>query len=232
MNCFLLAGQSNMAGRGNIGEVEKIYDPRIFMLKYDSFEVMEEPIHTDKSDAGIGPAASFALDYVKEYDEPIGLIPCAFGGTSITQWQPGGELFENMINKASLLGENDKIIGILWAQGETDAKSIDNIDEYVMLFDNMLSELEKRLSLSDVPVILADLIPFIYENPVYNTATIISDAIKRIASRDKKFGLVMTDGLVSKGDGLHYNSKSCRIFGKRFYEEYKNVLLKMNQSGK
>ena len=47
MKCFLLAGQSNMAGRGNMGEVEKIYDPRIFMLKYSCFEIMEEPIHTD-----------------------------------------------------------------------------------------------------------------------------------------------------------------------------------------
>ena len=224
MKCFLLAGQSNMAGRGDIGEVEKICNPRIFMLKYNSFEIMEEPMHTDSKSAGIGPAASFALEYVNEYNEPIGLIPCAHGGTSITQWQPGGELFENMINKASLIGENDEIVGILWAQGETDARLIDNVDEYVMLFDNMLFELEKRLGLKDVPFILADVAPYFFQKPMYPYTGIISDAIKRIASRDKKFGLVETNGLVSQEDGLHYNSKSYRIFGKRFFEVYKNIV--------
>ena len=224
MKCFLLAGQSNMAGRGDLGEVEKIYDSRIFMLKYNSFEIMEEPMHTDNENAGIGPGASFALEYVNEHDEPIGLIPCAYGGTSITQWQPGGELFENMINKASLIGENDEIVGILWAQGETDARIIDNVDEYVMLFDNMLFELEKRLCLKDVPVILADVAPYFFQKPTYPYTGVISDAIKRIASRDKKFGLVETDGLLPQADGLHYTSKSYRIFGKRFFEVYKNIV--------
>lgn len=232
MKCFLLAGQSNMAGRGNIGEVEKISDSRIFMLKYSCFEIMEEPIHTDSESAGIGPAASFALDYVEEYDEPIGLIPCAHGGTSITQWQPGGELFENMINKASLIGENDEIVGVLWAQGETDARIIDNVDEYVMLFDNMLFELEKRLCLKDIPIILADIAPYFYQKSDYPYTPVIADAIKRIVSRDKKFGFVETDGLVPKEDGLHYDSKSYRIFGKRFFEEYKNVFLRLLQSNK
>jgi len=230
MKCFLLAGQSNMAGRGNLDEVEKISDSRIFMLKYKSFEIMEEPMHTDSESAGIGPGASFALEYVKEFNEPVGLIPCAHGGTSITQWQPGGKLFENMIDKTSLLGEDDEIIGVLWAQGETDARIIDNIDEYVMLFDNMLFELEKRLCLKDVPIILADIAPYFFQKPEYPYSPAISDAIKRIVSRDKKFGFVKTDGLVSKEDGLHYNSKSYRNFGNSFFEEYKNVFLRMLHS--
>jgi len=232
MKCFLLAGQSNMAGRGNLEEVEKIYDPRIFMLKYKSFEVMEEPMHTDSKSAGIGPAASFALEYVKKYNEPIGLIPCAYGGTSITQWQPDGKLFKDMIDKASLIGEDDEIIGVLWAQGETDARIIDNIDEYVMLFDNMLFELETRLGLQNVPIILADIAPYFYQKSEYPYTPVIADAIKRIVSRDKKFGFVETDGLVPQEDGLHYNSQSYRIFGKRYFEEYENVHLRLIQSGK
>ena len=223
MNYILLAGQSNMAGRGNLEEVEKIYDLRIFMLKHDCLEVMEEPVHTDSKSAGIGPAPLFALEYVREYNEPIGLIPCAHGGTSITQWQPGGELFENMISKASLIGADDEIIGVLWAQGETDARNIDNPDEYVALFDKMLCELDSRLGTSEVPVVLADIPPFYYGNPTYPYAGIISEAIKKIVSRSARFGFVKSDGLVSKEDGLHYNSESYRILGKRFFNEYKKI---------
>ena len=48
--------------------------------------------------------------------------------------------------------------------------AFDNIDEYVMLFDNMLFELEKRLCLKDVPVILADIAPYFFQKPEYPPA--------------------------------------------------------------
>ena len=228
MNYILLAGQSNMAGRGNVEDVEKIYDSRIFMLKYNNPEFMEEPVHTDSKTAGIGPAPLFALEYIKEYDEPVGLIPCAHGGTKIIQWQPGGELFENMIHKASLLGQDDEIVCILWAQGESDARNTECVEEYIELFDKMLDEMDSRLGTKNVPFIMADIPPFYYENPTYPKTEIISQAIKKIASRSERFGFVKTHGLTSQEDGLHYDSKSYRVLGKRFFDEYKRINKKIN----
>lgn len=223
MKYILLAGQSNMAGRGNVEDVEKIYDSRIFMLKHNNAEIMKEPIHTDSKMAGVGPAPLFALEYVKEYNEPLGLIPCAHGGTKIIQWQPGGELFENMIHKASLIDKEDEIVCILWAQGESDARNIESVEEYTALFDKMLDELDNRLGTKKVPLILADIPPFYYENATYQKTEIISQAIKEIASRSERFGFVKTHGLTSQEDGLHYDSKSYRILGKRFFDEYKRI---------
>ena len=61
----LLIGQSNMAGRGFAEDVEPISDDKITMLNSDKQWVkMQEPIHFDKSAAGVGLAASFAKAFV------------------------------------------------------------------------------------------------------------------------------------------------------------------------
>ena len=83
----LLIGQSNMAGRGFAEDVEPISDDKITMLNSDKQWVkMQEPIHFDKSAAGVGLAASFAKAFVDTFDCEIGLIPAAVGGTTIDNW--------------------------------------------------------------------------------------------------------------------------------------------------
>lgn len=59
MKSVLLIGQSNMAGRGFLNEATPIYNENIIMLE------MAEPIHFDRSVAGVGPA-SFAQACVSQ----------------------------------------------------------------------------------------------------------------------------------------------------------------------
>ena len=92
----ILMGQSNMAGRGHADIVEAIYDERIYMLHDDEVIIMKEPIHQDKKAAGVGLAASFAKAFVETFDQEILLVPCAYGGTSLSQWQKNStDLFTN-----------------------------------------------------------------------------------------------------------------------------------------
>ena len=80
MKSVLLIGQSNMAGRGYLHEVTPIYNENIFMLRNGRWQMMTEPIHFDRSVAGVGPAASFAQAWCNaNKNEQIGLIPCAEG---------------------------------------------------------------------------------------------------------------------------------------------------------
>lgn len=227
MKCFLLSGQSNMAGRGNIEDVPKIFDNRIKMLRGKKWVVMEEPIHTDSANAGIGPAASFASKYVEKFNEPIGLIPCAVGGTSITQWQRGKKLFCDMIENINSIGKDDEIIGVLWAQGETDSRIFDNANNYDVLFMKVLDALCKNYDIKNIPIILSDIPQFYHQNPAYKYSGIVSNKIKEICGGEYLFGFVKTDGLTCKEDGLHYNSKSYRELGNRFFDEY---LLKLKEA--
>ena len=82
MKSFLLIGQSNMAGRGDFGEVEPIKNPLCFMLRNGRWQPMSEPINPDRGltghfHAGIGLSASFADAYAAHFGEKVGLIPCA-----------------------------------------------------------------------------------------------------------------------------------------------------------
>ncbi|MGO3498251.1 MAG: sialate O-acetylesterase, partial [Staphylococcus equorum] len=49
MKSILLIGQSNMAGRGFIDSVKPIVDERIQVLKNGRWQMMDEPIHSDRS---------------------------------------------------------------------------------------------------------------------------------------------------------------------------------------
>ena len=128
---FLLAGQSNMAGRGIIGEEDIKIHPRILMLTREgNWAPAEHPIHFDKAVAGVGLSKSFA-EVLVEADEDIviGLIPAACGGSSITTWEPGGyhsqtksHPYDDAMDRTHLAIQNGTLKGILWHQGESDGK--------------------------------------------------------------------------------------------------------------
>merc|ERR1712232_605081 len=87
LQMFLLAGQSNMAGRGNVSEARVNTDERILVLSADGqWETpAQHPLHHDKPEkAGVGPGLSFAqsvIDFLPSKEQQIGLIPAAFGGS-------------------------------------------------------------------------------------------------------------------------------------------------------
>ena len=90
---FLLVGQSNMAGRGEVTDADRVPDPNILMLnKANEWVPAVDPLHFDKPKiAGVGLGRSFAREIAKANPGiTIGLIPCAVGGSPITCWEVGG----------------------------------------------------------------------------------------------------------------------------------------------
>ena len=81
---FLLVGQSNMAGRGDLSKENALTAPDCFMLRMGRWQKMSEPINVDRAvtegscpRSGANLAASFAAQLQKETGAKIGLIPCA-----------------------------------------------------------------------------------------------------------------------------------------------------------
>ena len=139
----LLIGQSNMAGRGFAEDVEPISDDRITMLNSaNEWVKMEEPIHYDKSAAGIGLAASFAKGFVDTFDTELGLIPAAMGGTSISDWKVGGTYYNDAIARAKEAQKTSEICAILWHQGESNRSNHSTYAEKLqVILDAMIEEL-------------------------------------------------------------------------------------------
>ena len=104
----LMIGQSNMAGRGDLGQVKPIHNPLCYMLRMGRWQPMCEPVNPDRAifegifRSGVSLAASFADEYARKFQTPVGLIPCADGGTQISQWMPGEILFDNAVHCARL----------------------------------------------------------------------------------------------------------------------------------
>ena len=131
IHLFLLAGQSNMAGRGIIEESDKLPHPRVLALDKDGkWRLAVAPIHFDKTVTGVGLATSFAEAIAKRYPNvTIGLVPAACGGSAISTWEPGGyhsqtksHPWDDAIARARVAMKNGALKGILWHQGESDGK--------------------------------------------------------------------------------------------------------------
>ena len=116
----LLAGQSNMAGRGYAGPDDLTVIPNLLMIRPDGkWQYAVEPITKDRDFigtfqesgekiagndpfetvlpegsqkvVGVGLGRTFGrLLAEANPGKTVGLIPCAVGGTSIAAWMPGG----------------------------------------------------------------------------------------------------------------------------------------------
>ena len=101
LDLFLLVGQSNMSGRGDLNDlahrgsrcVERIWRWRSACGWEPAFDPMQEPndpifaVNADRR-GGVGPGLWFADHLVaRETSLQVGLVLCARGGTSIEQWR-------------------------------------------------------------------------------------------------------------------------------------------------
>jgi hypothetical protein len=218
MKLFLLIGQSNMAGRGKVEEQDKIESPNIFMLTKDlKWVVAKDPVHFDKGAAGVGLCSEFARDISKaDPKSSIGLIPCAMGGSSLDQWQPGKPLYTTAITRAKEALKQGKLAGILWHQGESDAKP-ELIATYPARFETMITQLRNELGAENVPVLIGEIIPGHGNHDAVNVA------LAETAKKTSNAALVSSADLGKKQ--LHYDSADYRALGKRYAE----VFLKMGK---
>ena len=215
MKLFLLIGQSNMAGRGKVEPQDQVVNPHIFMLTKDlKWVPAKDPLHFDKPGAaGVGPGSEFARGILKaDPSATIGLIPCAFGGTSLDQWKPGGALYNAAVTRTKEVMKQGKLAGILWHQGESDSGDPAKVASYADRFSAMIGQLRKDLQAEQVPLVLGELIHG------YKTNDSMNVALAATAKKVPLCGLVGSEGLGKKA--LHFDAADARKFGQRYAVEY------------
>ena len=231
VDAFLMIGQSNMAGRGDFGEVADIKNPLCLMQRNGRWQPMSEPINPDRAifgislHSGVNLAASFADEYAKRFNRRVGLIPCADGGTSIVDWQPEGPLYENAMNCVRLAKRCSNIKGILWHQGENDCLSMDSLRAYPRLFYRFFDKLLSDIGEPDLPIIIGELPRGVAERfRLEGREKIFNDYLPTLITRYPNMALVSSEGLALKADGIHFSSPSLREFGKRYFEKYLSAI--------
>jgi hypothetical protein len=218
---FLLLGQSNMAGRGVVEEQDRQPLPRVLMLnKTMEWVPAIDPVHFDKPDiAGVGLARSFAkVLAASDPNASIGLVPAAFGGTSLEEWKVGGKLYEEAVRRAKFAMRTGKLRGILWHQGESDAGKKELASSYRQRFAAMIAQLRTDLGEPAVPVVVGQLGEFLSEGatPRSPFASLVDEQLAAIPLLVPRSAFVSSNGLTSNPDHLHFDARSQREFGRRY----------------
>ena len=220
IHSFLMIGQSNMAGRGFPEEVEPIRSPRLFVLRNGRWQPMYTPVNCDRPFSGVSLAESFALRYSERTGAETGLIPCAEGRSSISEWEPGSLLFDHAVMQARLAARTSSLRGILWHQGEADCAP-DRWPFYEERLREMLRAF--RAALGEAPVVIGGLGDYLAGNtgdPALANYQKVNAALRAVAESEPQAVFVPADGLTANPDALHFNAKSLRAFGERYEEAF------------
>lgn len=229
VHLFLLVGQSNMAGRGEVSPIDRVVHPRLFALSKDAkWRHAVAPIHFDKKSAGVGLGRSFGLSLL-EVDSSIavGLVPAACGGTPISVWAPNvyhtqtkSYPYDDAITRIQLARQHGELKGILWHQGESDCQPILS-QRYAEALKALIVRFRKDLNAEELPFIIGQLGQCV-DRPWDEFTKEVDRAHAQVATSLSKVGFVSSRGLALEADCKHFNAESCREFGVRYAAVYKN----------
>jgi len=220
---FLLVGQSNMAGRGVVEPGDREPDPRVLMFDREGRWVPAvDPMHWDKPSAGVGLGRTFAFEVAKATPGvTIGLIPCAAGGSPIDTWKPGGyhdqtksHPWDEAMKRAAAALPAGTLKGILWHQGESDAKA-GLAETYEAKLIDLVARFRSELKAPAVPFLAGQMGKFA-ELPWTPEFAAIDAVHRRLPNLVANAAFVSADGLAHKGDKIHFDSASYRELGRRY----------------
>lgn len=227
IQAFLLIGQSNMAGRGELGEMTPVRNEQVRMFRDGVWQTAVEPVHQDKPFAGESMATTFGDRLQRQLGKEIGLIPCAMGGTSLQEWQKEGALFANAVACAQLAMEKGaELKGILWHQGEGDSARADDASTYALRFLCTMDDLCKALSIPAVPIVVGEIGTFLYNRPVNPRAREVNAQLRSLPEKRANIACVSSQGLQHKGDCLHFDTASLREMGARYADAWLALAVK------
>ncbi|MCX6936273.1 MAG: sialate O-acetylesterase [Verrucomicrobia bacterium] len=220
VDLYLLLGQSNMVGRDTAGLEAQATDPRIgFVDGKGRWWVAREPMHSGGS--GIGPGISFATAMLASAAPAtvIGLIPCAVGGTPLSRWVKGGDLYEAAVRRAKTAAAAGRLKGILWHQGEGDSVNAADAQSYEVRLNQMFKDIRSDLGQPDLPIVVGQLGEFVqsrYVETVRIALTHLPASLPRVGFADSK-------GLGHKGDSLHFSTEAAQEMGRRYAAAMKAI---------
>ena len=224
---FLLVGQSNMAGRGEVTAADTVPDPRVLMWSKDGAWVPAvDPMHFDKPAAGVGLGRSFAATLADaDPNVTIGLIPAAVGGSPIDAWTPGAfyeptasHPWDDALRRARAALDAGTLDGILWHQGESDATAT-LAPTYATKLHALIARWRAELQAPDVPFLAGQLGRF-DGHPWDAFRVQVDRAHRELPGTVAHTAFIGAEGLTHNGDGVHFDAESYRELGRRYADAW------------
>lgn len=221
---YILAGQSNMMGKGKTYQLPPAYkrQPRNVKFYYQGRQrQLAKYSH-------FGPEVSFAHEISRAFPNDTHIIiKHVATGSSIQQWLPGTRLFNGMLRQRGFVkaGYNYsaqnafKVDAVIWMQGESDARSRQNASRYEGSLKRFIAGLRQKLNSPNSTFIMGQINP---EDPAFSMTRVVQQAQKNTQRSMPNVTLVSTQGLGKIFDHVHYDALGQMELGKRFARAYTN----------
>ena len=241
---LIQAGQSNASGNGfGPTDVPYVSDGRIWYLnRNNTISLAAEYAR------GNSVQSNFALSFSKKYIEAgcldegrkILILRAALGGTGFlnNRWGLTDDLYLHMmemIRTALSLNPENRLVALLWHQGEADALQQASFDVHYKHLNDLLQSVRSTFAVPTLPFVAGDFVQQWKEEKAEICAPVI-DAIRAVC-RDCGFGaFVETDGLTSnaqehnetptgeKEDRVHFSRRAIYELGCRYFEKYTEIV--------
>ena len=160
---FLLIGQSNMSGRGEMLEGDdKVFSENVYILDgagkpvpasnpLNQYSTIRKTGQAQK----IGPGFGFSKKVAEATGRKILLVVNARGGSNIGEWDPESEecnYYDEAVRRTRQALEYGELRGVLWHQGCSD---VSRKDVYMDWLEGFVSSL--RADLGHVPFVVGEL---------------------------------------------------------------------------
>lgn len=228
LKLFLLGGQSNMVGQlayssGLPAELQSPQDDIPFYWRDSTGLTTLRP----GSGNQFGPEVTFGRTIADALPtENFGIIKYASSGSDLTnQWDPNisGNVYEsfrgivsNALTAMTGAGYTYEITGMLWTQGERDARVSPNT--YEADLNEFIADVRTRYG-ADLPFFISRLSDQQTDLPATGLAK-VRTAQENVAATDPYAYLINTDGFSFNTDELHYDALGQQQLGEAFGQAY------------
>ena len=249
---IILSGQSNAVGNG-MGEVENPWEPddRVWFMvgPQDEQEFYLTPaVESVRNNETVGNLCfTFARRYLAagmlQEGRKLLILCCAVGGTGFLkgEWRLKDIYYERMmamIRTALGMNPENRLVSLLWHQGETDVRPDVTFDIHYNHVMTLLRTVREEFQVPEIPFIAGDFV-YDWKNKVLERANMVVDAIRAVC-KDCGHGMFIetsdlksnmqqlnrptpTAGVVFEDD-IHFSRASLYELGERYFKAFCQIL--------
>lgn len=219
LQLFLLFGLPNLPARGQVEPMDQALHSRVLVMnkgfgwsrQIDPDEWTEAELTHIELAAALGRTVFDGRPGIT-----AGMVPAAFGGTSLDDWMPGTPLYKNAVERVKIAQKDGKLVGMLWYQGPT-REDPARAPEYARRFAAMIAQLRADLGIKYVPVIVGE----IRLGPAAPAAEVTP--LARVPQEVIPCFFVSTDGLRGASAATRLDSSLLWTYSERFAQAWMDL---------
>ena len=234
---IIQAGQSNADGTA-FGPADEPYTPdgRVwYMNENDTISLAVEKVN------GNSIQSNFSLSFAREYiragrlaeGRKLLILRASIGGTGFldNRWKLTDDLYLHMmemIRTALALNPENRLVALLWHQGETDAIYHATYDQHYNHLSTLLRSVRDTFSVPNLPFVAGDFVRHWAKDQQALCAPVV-EAMRAVCTDLGHGGFVETEGLRSNAhvqgndDTIHFCRSAVYELGLRYFDVFAEI---------